>query len=165
MRIVLRLPPLPILLLLLGACAGGPTFDTSEVDSALTPAIVIAGSRHTAGKQVLWGGIILATTNLPDNTLIEMLAYPLNSRGKPQRDEAPQGRFFLEQGGFLDPAVYAAGRLLTASGTILRIETGKVGAAEQSGPVVSAEELHLWPVDSTGDDPVMIFGVGFGFGF
>jgi len=163
--IATRLNLLLLPLLLLGACVSGPTFDTSQVDRSLTPAVVTAESRYATGKQVLWGGIILGTTNLPDSTLIEMLAYPLDRKEQPRHDEAPLGRFFLEQSGFLDPAIYVTGRLLTVTGTILRIETGKVGEAEQAYPVVSAKELHLWPEDSLGEDPSVIFGIGVGFGF
>ena len=65
-------------LLLLGACASGPTFDTSQVDRTLTPAVVTAEPQHAKGTQVLWGGIIRKTTNLANSTLIEMQAYPLD---------------------------------------------------------------------------------------
>jgi len=154
-------------LLLLAACASGPTFDTSQVDRSLTPAVVSAQPQHATGRQVLWGGIILGVTNLAHSTLVEMQAYPLGYGEKPQRDEAPLGRFLLEQSGFLEPAVYTDGRLLTVTGTITRIDTGKVGEAEQAYPVVEAKQLYLWPVDSFREDTGLRFGgeVGVGFGF
>ncbi len=153
--------------LLLGACAGGPAFDTSQVDRALTPALVIAEPHYAKGKQVLWGGTILGITNLAHSTRIDMLAYPLDSRGKPQLDAAPLGRFLLEQGGFLEPVIYADGKRLTATGTVLRTETTRVGESEQTRPVVSARELYLWPTDSFRDDGSLRFGgeIGFGHGF
>jgi outer membrane lipoprotein len=154
-------------LLLLGACASGPTFDTSEVERSLTPAVVAAESQHAVGKQVLWGGIILGVTNLAHSTRIEMLAYPLDSRGKPQRDAAPLGRFLLEQNGFLEPAFYANGRLLTVTGTVLRTETDKASESQQTCPVVSAKQLHIWPTESFHDDSSLQFGgeIGVGYGF
>ena len=154
-----------LLPLLLGACAGAPALDSSQVDHVLTPAVVAAEPGYATDRQILWGGIILGTTNLPDRTLIEMLAYPLDRREKPQRDEVPLGRFLLEQSGFLDPAIYAAGRLLSVTGTVVRTETGKVGDSEQTCPVVSARALHLWPEDSLSEEPSVIFGIGVGFGF
>lgn len=163
--------PTPILVvlpvLLLVACASGPTFDTSQVDRSLTPAAVSAQPQHATGRQVLWGGIILGVTNLAHSTLVEMQAYPLGYGEKPQRDEASPGRFLLEQSGFLEPAVYTNGRLLTVTGTITRIDTGKVGEAEQVYPVVEAKQLFLWPVDSFREDTGLRFGgeVGVGFGF
>jgi len=152
-------------LLLLCACAPGPAFETSQVDRSLTPAVAVVESRYATGRQVLWGGTILVTSNLPERTLIEILAYPLDRREQPRRDAAPLGRFLVEQGGFLDPAIYAAGRQLSVTGTIVRIETGKAGEPEQARPVVSAKELHLWPADSFSDVPGMSFDIGVGVSF
>jgi outer membrane lipoprotein len=154
-------------LLLLGGCAGGPAFDTRQVDRSLTPAVVTAEPQYAPGKQVLWGGVILGVTNLAHNTRIEMQAYPLGYQEKPQRAEAPLGRFFLDQGGFLDPACYTRDRLLTVTGTVLRIEADKAGEAEQKYPVIDAKQLHLWPTDGFHDDSGLQFGgeVGFGHGF
>jgi outer membrane lipoprotein len=159
--------PVVLPLLLLGACASGPTFDTSQVDRSLTPASITASPQYAKGTQVLWGGIILEVTNLANSTLIEMLAYPLDSRGKPQRDAAPQGHFLLEQSGFLEPVFYANGKLLTVTGAVLRTETEKVGESQQIYPVVSAKELYIWPADSFHDDSSLQFGgaIGVGSGF
>ncbi len=151
-------------LLLLGACAGGPTFDTSQVDRTLTPAVVTAEPQHAKGKQVLWGGTIQKTTNLEHSTRIEMQAYPLGYQEKPQSDEAPLGRFILEQSGFLEPLIYADGRLLTVTGTVLHTETGKVGKSEQTYPVIDARELYLWPVDSFHESSGLRFGGEIGVG-
>ena len=151
-------------LLLLSACASGPTFDTRQVDRTLTPDAVTAGFHNAIGKQVLWGGSIQKTTNLADKTVIEMQAYPLDYQEKPQRDAAPLGRFLLEQSGFLEPLVHADGRLLTVTGTVLRTETGKVGKSEQTYPVIDARELYLWPVDSFHESSSLRFGGEIGVG-
>jgi outer membrane lipoprotein len=156
-----------LLLLLLGACASGPSFDTSQFDRSLTPAVVSAEPQHATGRQVLWGGIILEVTNLAHSTLVEMQAYPLGYRDKPRPDEAPLGRFLLEQGGFLEPAVYTKGRLLTVAATITRIDTGNAGESGQTCPVVEAKHLYLWPEDKFHDHSGLRFGgeIGVGFGF
>ena len=162
-----RLSLLFILLLLVSACASRPTFNASGVDRSLTPQSVASRPQVATGRSVLWGGIILGVTNLANSTLIEMLAYPLDSRGKPQRDAAPQGRFLLEQSGFLEPVFYANGKLLTVTGAVLRTETEKVGESQQIYPVVSAKELYIWPTDSFHDDSSLQFGgaIGVGSGF
>ena len=159
--------PVMLPLLLLNACAGSPVFDASQVDRTLTPANVTAEPRHAIGRQVLWGGTILGVTNLARNTLIELQAYPLGYNERPQRDAAPLGRFYLDRSGFLDPAYYSNGRLITVTGTITRIDTGKVGEAEQASPVVNARQLHLWPADSFHDGSGLRFGgeIGVGHGF
>jgi len=156
---------LVVLPLLLGACAGGPAPDTRRVDRSLTPGVVSAEPGAATGRQVLWGGVILGTTNLPDSTRIELLAYPLDSQEKPQRDDPPQEHFLLEQCGFLDPVIYAEGRLLTITGTILRVDKDPLGVAEQTCPVISAKELHLWPAERMNEAPVIHFGIGVGYGF
>jgi outer membrane lipoprotein len=148
-------------LLLLAACASGPTFNTSQVDRTLTPAVVTAGFHNAKGKQVLWGGVIRKTTNLADKTLIEMQAYPLGYQEKPQRDAAPTGHFLLEKSGCLEPLSYADGRLLTVTGTVLRTETGRPG---QTYPVIDARELYLWPVDTFHDSSGLRFGGEIGAG-
>lgn len=151
-------------LLLLGACASGPTFDTRQVDRTLTPAVVTAEPQQAKGKQVLWGGIIRKTTNLAHSTRIEMQAYPLGYKEKPQRDAAPTGHFLLEKSGFLEPLVFADGRLLTVTGTVLRTETGWVGKSEETYPVIDAQELYLWPVDSFHESTGLRFGGEIGAG-
>ena len=156
-----------LLLLLLGACASGPTFDTSQVDRSLTPAMVSAKPQYATGRQVLWGGVILGVTNLAHSTLVEMQACPLGYQEKPQRDAAPLGRFLIEQSGFLEPVVYTNGKLLTVTGTITRIESGKTGTPEQAYPVVEAKQLYLWPADWLREDTGVRFGgeIGVGHGF
>ncbi|MBT8120534.1 MAG: Slp family lipoprotein, partial [Gammaproteobacteria bacterium] len=80
-------------LFLLTACANTPELDTTEVDRTLTPKSVIAKPEVSKGKIVLWGGTILDTRNLKDDTQIEMLAYPLDSRHRPLLESKPLGRF------------------------------------------------------------------------
>jgi len=80
---------------------------------------------------------------------------------------APLGRFTLRQSGILDPALYNRGRLLTVSGTITRIDTGKAGGSEQAGPVINARQIHLWPEDRFRNGSGVQFGgeMGVGYGF
>jgi outer membrane lipoprotein len=167
MRPASRLIPVVLTLLLLDGCASGPAFDTRQVDRSLTPAVATAASRHATGKEVLWGGTILGVTNLAQNTLIEIQAYPLGYHARPQPDAAPLGRFTLDQRGFLDPAFYSIGRLLTVAGRITRIDTGKAMGSEQARPVVNARQMHLWPADKFHDGPGVRFGgeIGVGHGF
>jgi outer membrane lipoprotein len=113
---------------------------------------------------VLWGGVILGTTNLKDSTRIEVLAYPLDTDRRPQRDRDPQGRFILEQAGFLEPASYAEGRLITTVGKLAGTLPGRIDASDYSYPVVAARQLHLWPLDRGRRGSNVHFGVGVGSG-
>jgi outer membrane lipoprotein len=152
-------------LLLLVACASGPTFETSGVDRALSPRDVTAKPQPAMGQTVLWGGVILTTTNLKDSTQIEVLAYPLDTDESPLLDSAPLGRFILEQTGYLEPASYAEGRQISVTGTVTGTRVGRVGESDYDYAVISARQLYLWPMDAARDQTRVIFGIGVGYGF
>lgn len=154
-------------LLLVTGCATGPTFDTTGVDRTLTPARAAADIDKVRDQRVLWGGVIVASRNLKDQTQLEVLGYPLNRSGKPDRDDPPQHRFLVVKPGYLETADYAEGRMVSAVGTVARTEDGKVGEARYVYPVLTATEIHLWPRESgyaRSNEPRINFGVGVIFG-
>jgi outer membrane lipoprotein len=153
-----------ILLLLLSACASAPTFNTGGVDRSLTPRGVAAEPQLAGGKYVLWGGVILTTTNLKDTTQIEVLAYPLDSNQRPQRDRDPLGRFILEKAGFLEPASYAEGRLITTVGKVAGTRAGQIDASDYRYPVIATRQLHLWARDRGYRGSSVHIGIGAGSG-
>ena len=95
---------------------------------------------------------------------MEVLAYPLDANERPQTGSDAQGRFILEQAGFLDPASYAEGRLVTVVGTLSGTRAGRVGESGYDFPVVSARQVHLWPTDGGTGGRGINFGIGVGFG-
>jgi outer membrane lipoprotein len=152
-------------LLILGGCASGPAFDTTRVDKSITPRSAVAELAANTGKTVLWGGVILSTANLENTTRIEVLAYPLDSSQMPLRDRDPLGRFMLERRGFLEPASYTEGRMVTVTGTLVRTQQGKVGGSDYTYPVVEADKLYLWSKDSEYNNRSNVhFGIGVGIG-
>jgi outer membrane lipoprotein len=160
-------PGLLVLLpaLLLNACAttSAPTFDTIGVDPFLTPQSVAASPQAATGRSVQWGGTIIGVTNLEDRTRIEVLAYPIDRNAKPQGDGNPLGRFFLEQRGFLDPATYKPGRLVSVVGSVTGTLSARVGEASYEHPVVDARQTYLWPENREyGSDTGVTFGIGVG---
>lgn len=152
------------LALLLSACAGTPAFHAHGVDRSLSPQDVITSPQPATGKQVQWGGILLSTTRLEDRTQVEVLAYPLDTNGRPQSDEDSLGRFVLERDGHLEPATYAEGRQITAVGTVTGTRAGQVGGSDYTYPVIRARVLYLWPPGRE-EDGVSVGGyIGFGVG-
>ena len=147
----------------LAACASTPRFDTALVDRSLTPAKVQSQFDASQGKTVLWGGVILGFSNLPETSQIEVLAYPLNSAERPKLDENPLGRFILLHEGFLEPTVYMQGKLLSASGTIGPGQKGRIGESEYVYPVLNAQQIELWAPQS--DSVRSSFHIGIGIGF
>lgn len=156
---------LALLALLLGGCAGSPPFDTAGVDRTLLPVRSSVESPDMTGRQVVWGGTIMNTVNLRDRTRVEVLAFPLDKRDKPQLDDPPLGRFIAEQDGFLDPAVYAPDRLISVTGTVTGIEPESSGGSRQGYPSVRAGTLYLWPRESRFDTSTIHFGLELSFGF
>lgn len=159
-----------ILLSLLGAvlvsCATAPTFDTAGVDKTVTPASAVAEIGAVRGQKVQWGGAILASDNLAQTTQLEVLGYPLEDNGRPITTVAAQRRFLVLYDGYLETADYTAGRLLTVVGQVTEVRKGKVGQADYQYPVVSAQQLYLWPQESDYyyREPAVHFGIGVGIG-
>ena len=154
-----------VLLFLLGACASGPGYDERQVNLAATPRSAVAEAEAMRGQTVLWGGVILNTINMESRTRLEVLAYPLNSSQRPQRDRDPLGRFLLDKQGFLEPASYAEGRLLTTRATVAGTDSGRVGGVEYVYPVIEAGDIYLWPRDSEDAGRSRVhFGIGVGIG-
>jgi outer membrane lipoprotein len=147
-------------LLLLGACATSP----EVVDTGPTPNDV-ARSGMTGGA-VHWGGQIVKTKNLSDRTLVEVLAFPLTSNGRPNVNLAPQGRFIVEKFGFLEPQEYASNRLVEVRGTHNGFTDGKVGDAPYKYPVVIGQTLKLWDSESStlSSQPRVSPRIGIGIG-
>ena len=148
--------------MLLGACAGSPDYANYGAEAALTPQRVSARPELGAGKQVLWGGVIMKTVNLKDKTQIEVLAFPLNSRERPKIDQPPLGRFIVEKQGFLEPANYASQRQITVLGTVTGTLPGQVGESDYNYPLVTHTQHTLWPIHRGYTGSNIRFGVGRG---
>ncbi|ALP52973.1 hypothetical protein Tel_07280 [Candidatus Tenderia electrophaga] len=156
-------PTLALILaaVLLQACATTPKFDTSNIALDITPQQAAAKADSLQGTRVLWGGVIIASTNLKEATQLEVLAYPLDSNQRPDLDEAPLGRFLARQSGYLETTDYAQGRLISVSGTLQQTRQGRIGESEYTYPVVAIERLHLWS-KARGGSPETRFHFGIG---
>lgn len=158
---VLRIPVVLTLIgLWLTGCASTPLFDASNVDTGLTPKSATADVAASRGKAVIWGGIVIAASNLKSQTEFEILAYPLDSKFRPRTDDRPLGRFIARQDGYLETADYTQGRLLTVSGVFEDTNLGRIGDSEYTYPVVRIDRLHLWPKQSDESGTRFHFGVG-----
>jgi len=150
------------LLLGLAGCAGGPRYDTRQVNTALTPAQVVAAPDAHVGAQVIWGGLIVTTRNQPGYTEMEILSYPLDSAQRPDIRLSAQGRFIARYSGYLEGVDYAPGRQITLKGQVVKILAGKVGEAPYNFPLIQADNVYLWPIESRtySSQPQFHFGVG-----
>lgn len=161
----MKMPPALIVLfvLALSACATSSPFELKGVNRTLSPALAKSGTAHQ-GQTAIWGGLIIQSTNLKDRSEIEVLAYPLNEQGEPIRSASAQGRFYIQQDGYLETAQYAAGRWISVLGTVKSPVQGKVGSADYTFAVIKSVQLELWPDPSQSDssNPRVQFGIGIG---
>ena len=149
--------------LLLSGCATGPQFAAGE--TAVTPKTAAQAIGDYEGKAVVWGGLIVAATNLDNNTRLEVLSYPLNDNQRPDLNAEPQGRFLAMESGYLETLDYAPGRVITVRGTLSGREQGRIGAALYEYPVLQVERIHLWRSGGEGSSrPNVHLGVGVIFG-
>jgi len=152
-----------LLALLLTACASGPRYPTEGVELSLTPQQAITEESLMRGKTILWGGMIINSSNLASQSRLEILAYPLDGSQYPQTDSAPLGRFLVIKNGYLETVDYAPGRLVTVRGPLSGSQSGKVGETNYTYPLVRAQNLYLWPRAGR-SEPRVHFGVGVVFG-
>lgn len=149
-------------LLALAACAKDKPTDDG-IDRALTPTRAAADIGASRGHRVRWGGVIIKATNLKDSTQLEVLAYPLDRDGRPQRQENPLGRFLAVKDGYLETVDYAPGRLITTTGPVQDTRIRKLGETDYTYPILLADDLRLW--DTTPPrEPRVRFGIGVGVG-
>ncbi len=152
--------------LALAGCATTPAFEIGTADKTLTPHAAASSSEANRwqGRQVAWGGMIIAGHNLTDSTLLEVLAYPLDDDNRPRPEAEPLGRFLISYDGYLETADYAPGRLVTVVGRLVGTQRGQIGEAAYLYPVVAAERLERWPrrAPRAPSEPSVHFGIGIG---
>jgi outer membrane lipoprotein len=166
---------IPLLLAALAACSSAP--EIPSADRSLIPKEVAQGE-SVPEHDIQWGGIIITTKNLHDASEVEILAYPLDDKGRPVASRPSIGRFIASQSGYLEGGDYAAGRLVTATGQFSGVRSGLVGDADYRFPVLICNQLALWPKEresrvkprihfgfgaSSGGSSYGGIGIGFGF--
>ncbi len=145
-----------------GCAAQPPAPLQGSVDTTATPAAVSADWRSFEDRKVRWGGKIVKILVKEDATWVEIMGLPLDSKGKPMQVDASQGRFLVRIEGFLEPEIYAKGRLMSFLGRIAGVRKGKVGERPYTYPVLEAEGYHLWPRGKRRQrPPVIIIPAGY----
>lgn len=116
------------------------------------------------GTELVWGGEIISVKNETDRTLLEVLAYPLNSSGEAVAGRASTGRFLADREGYLEPREYKPGRRVTVTGPFLGYKDGEVDGTFYRYPALEARQLTLWPEKTTNRfrQPRVNVGVGIG---
>jgi outer membrane lipoprotein len=96
------------------------------------------------GEVIIWGGVIIETTNLKESTAIKVMQTTLDIQQRPTDLDRSEGRFIIRVDRFLDPDIFKKGRQVTVGGEIAGKETQPIGEIQYIYPVVQAKELKLW---------------------
>ncbi|WP_051275331.1 Slp family lipoprotein [Aestuariibacter salexigens] len=134
-----------LLAALVSGCASIP--DSIQVEKSVQLVSyqqVAMAPEQQQGKMARWGGVIADVKNQAEQTLLEIVSYPLISYGKPTTRGDSHGRFRVYVDGFLDPVVYEKGRTMTFTGTVSGIELGQVGDHVYHYPTLNATGYYLW---------------------
>ena len=118
---------------------------SAQVEEKINIQQVIKNPEAFMGKMVIWGGVIVEAKNQKEGTLLEIVQKPVNSEERPRNVDQSDGRFLVLYGAYLDVAIYAAGREVTVAGRVKELKERPLGEIDYTYPVISAEEVYLWP--------------------
>ncbi len=148
----------------LAGCAVHPRPRAPHVDRRVGLAQVRAHPRSTRGVRVRWGGMVVSDQIGPTHSTLTILAYPLNAQGRPLLRRMPLGRFQAVSHGYLDPILFAQGRLVTIVGTAAGTRPGLIGQAHYLYPRLHVLATHIWRLYPPRRRSPWRFGFGIGIG-
>jgi outer membrane lipoprotein len=152
-------------LMLLTACAPVISQTTmSTVDKSVSFTALQQNPDAFKGRVVLLGGQIIGTTVKANETWVEVLEKPLDYQQKPSYADQSSGRFLVRLQGFLDPAIYASGRMLTVAGQVEGKAIRPIKEVQYTYPVLYAQEHYLWKPEDIYSAPRFGIGIGVGSG-
>ena len=128
-----------------------------QAQEDLTFAQVVQDPEKYIGRTVIWGGVILQTSNPSDGGEVMVLQGPLDSDEYPN-EEITYGRFIAKAPTFLDPVIYSKGRKVTVAGEVIGKEVFPSGAMQLEYPVVSIKEVFLWDRKRVWWEPPSYYG-------
>jgi len=102
-------------------------------------------TEQSIGAAVRWGGSVVETRPMADETCIEILSRELGREGRPVDGDQDHGRFIACEQRFLDPEIFVNGREVTVVGRLDSFSTGSVGQFTYRYPVLDADSIYLWP--------------------
>lgn len=136
--------------LLLGACVSPLSREARfEAEPYVDFSKLLENPEFYQGKTLLLGGVIVALEGSREASLLEVLRYELDRGDRPLQPDETSGRFLVRTPRFLDPELYAKGRLVSLTGKFEGVESRPLGSLEYPYPLLSLGELYLWPKQET----------------
>jgi outer membrane lipoprotein len=143
-------------------CSVHPVVDLASVDTHIAPAQATSSGQFL-GRTVNWGGRIVKTVNGRSETTLEILWLPVDRAGRPESGQSEGPRFLAVVPNFLDPEIYAPGRLVSVVGTVGEPIAGAVGGAPYQYARLQTREIALIARAAPGGVyPTFSVGVGIG---
>jgi len=133
-----------LLFITLTACSSLPTSIRTEPVPELKFEQAQTAIELYIGQRIRWGGQIVKVSNQENQSILEIVQFPLNSYGRPMIDKTSQGRFIAHSKDFFDPFIYRQGTAITISGTIESERTMIIDKKSLSMPVIDITEIHRW---------------------
>jgi len=144
LNLVLTLPLL-VSAIFISGCSTVPKALQVADNTVLTNFLAVKENANAdQGNSARWGGGIAKVTNNANDSMLEVVHFPLKSSTRPIKGNKTQGRFRFYFSGLLDPIIYKEGLSITALGNVSTSEDGKIGEHEYTFPVLKASHIHLW---------------------
>ncbi|MEE4173009.1 MAG: Slp family lipoprotein [Xanthomonadales bacterium] len=128
-------------LMILAGCSSTP----EALKGNYAPLEPAQASVRDLGADVRWGGVILDARPDARQTCFEVLSRDLDRSYRPRAEDVTQGRFIACRDGFLDPEVFAKGREITLTGSLVAVDERQVGEFNYRYPVLTARFITMWP--------------------
>lgn len=142
-------------------CSGLSQKARSQVTYAGTFAQLQADPQKTTGETVLLGGKIITARVMDKATELTVLQLDLGGSDRPMDNDQSKGRFLIRSSGFLDPAIYPDGTLITVVGKLTGSEEREIGQMPYRYPIIDPVEIKKWPPQA---DNTPRFHIGIGVG-
>ena len=149
--------------LLLTACSNLPPAIEDAPPYNLGYQEALTSTSNFKNAPVRWGGVIVEVENEQNASYLQILFYPLSSFGRPQIDEANEGRFVIKSTEFLDPAIYTKNTSITVAGILAGDIERTIGKKTLRLPLITpSHPIHLWPTQL--ESQYNRGSIGFGYG-
>ena len=106
------------------------------------------------GTIVVWGGVIIETTNLKESTAIKVMQTALDIQRRPTDLDRSEGRFVIRVDRFLDPDIFRKGREITVGGSVADYEVHPIGEIQLHLPRRAGERAQ--DLGETGRIPAVL---------
>ncbi|MDT0594865.1 Slp family lipoprotein [Glaciecola petra] len=147
----------------LTGCTGAPNAIKVDPFTNLTTfaEATLDKDNETLGTQARWAGKIATVRNNGDISEIEIVLFPSRETGKPQTSDISIGRFKAIVPLYVDPNLYARGRLITVLGEVANPTKGQIGEHEYTYQTLNAKGVYLWKdIKRINTDPLNMMNTG-----